>query len=177
MSIQACSLPENAILNKYNAGSKSAAVQAYTDCYTVRLKKSVVLSDFVLAFYTTPIFRLERVILKYLAAKPSTDHQAKLVANGLTDTFAAWHVEHRTGNQLLMCDFAERTRSWFMVTENTTNPGQTLLWFGSAVVSRENKKTGKQELSSGFNILLGFHKLYSRILLRSAKIRLEKLHK
>jgi len=85
-------------------------------------------------------------------------------------------VEQRTEKQLLMCDFRGRTRSWFMVTPITTSGHpKTLLQFGSAVVPRKNRKTGKLELGHRFNVLLGFHTLYSKVLLYSAKLRLEKL--
>ena len=156
--------------------SPSEGVEAYTDCYSVDINGSVVLSDFVFAFYTTPVFKLERVVLKYLAAKPSTDYQARQLADGCIDTFAAWNVEQRTEKQLLMCDFRGRTRSWFMVTPIiTSSHPKTLLQFGSAVVPRKNRKTGKLEFGGGFNVLLGFHKLYSKVLLHSAKLHLEKL--
>ena len=175
-SIEACPIPESALLNKYRNRSPSEDAEAYADCYSVGINGSVVLSDFVFAFYTTPVFRLERVILKYLVAKPSTDYQARQLADGSIDSFAAWNVEQRTEEQLLMCDFRGRTRSWFMVTPIvTTSHSRTLLRFGSAVVPRKNIKTGKLELGSGFSFLRGFHKLYSKALLYSAKMRLEKL--
>ena len=151
-------------------------MKAYADCFAVTIDRSVVLSDFVFGFYTTPVFKLERVILKYLAAKPSTDYQARQLADDHIDSFAAWKVEQRTEKQLLMCDFRGRTRSWFMVTSITTSGHpKTLLQFGSAVVPRKNRKTGKLELGNGFSFLLGFHRLYSKGLLHSAKLRLEKL--
>jgi hypothetical protein len=75
------------------------------------------------------------------------------------DTFAAWSVEAHTGNQLLMCDFQGRTRSWFMVSG-------TRLLFGSAVVP-------VTVTESRFRWLLGLHRLYSRALLRAARSRLQ----
>ena len=175
-SIKACPIPENALLNMYRDRSPSEGVGTYTDCYSVDINGSVVQSDFVFAFYTTPVFKLERIILKYVAAKPSTDYQARQLADGSIDSFAAWNVEHRTEKQLLMCDFRGRTRSWFMVTPiATSGHPKTLLPFGSAVVPMKNRKTGKLELGGEFNVLLRFHKLYSKVLLHSAKLRLEKL--
>ena len=174
-SIEACPIPEGALLNMYRNRAPAEGVEAHTDCFSVHINKSVELADFVFEFYTTPVFKLERVILKYLAARPSTDYQARQLADGCIDSFAAWNVEQRAEEQLLMCDFRGRTRSWFMVTPITTSDQpKTLLLFGSAVVPRKNRKTGKLELGDGFNILLGFHKLYSKILLHSAKMRLEK---
>ena len=77
------------------------------------------------------------------------------------DAFAAWRVEDRAEDQLLLCDLPGRTRSWLMAASEGT---RTLLYFGSAIVP----------LSPGYRALLGFHKLYSRVLLRAAKSRLER---
>ena len=48
----------------------------------------------------------------------------------------------------------------------------TRLYFGSAVVPRRSARAGKPSLGPLFSALLGFHKLYSRILLRAARSRL-----
>jgi hypothetical protein len=42
------------------------------------------------------------------------------------------------------------------------------------VVPRVSKVTGEQSMGAGFNALLGFHKLYSRSLLRAASKRVLK---
>lgn len=175
-SIQAYPIPDDALLGQYGRPSSSDEAETYTDCYGVEFDRSVALADFVLAFYTTPLFRVERAILKLLVARPSTDEQASALANGTIDRFAAWTVEQRTEDELLMCDFRGRTRSWFMV-EPISNAGRpkTLLRFGSAVVPGRNSTTGKSGLGWVFRLLLGFHKLYSRALLGSARRRLEKL--
>jgi len=128
---------------------------------------SVSHAQYVNAFYTTPLFKLERFILTWTVSKPSTDAQAKQLANGLTDKFAAWTVEARAENQLLMCDFANRTRSWFMIAPLEKS---TRLYFGSAVVPR----TGKSTLEFGYRSLIGFHKMYSVALLYAARARLKK---
>ena len=44
----------------------------------------------------------------------------------------------------------------------------TRLYFGSAVVPVVHEASGQRRMGFGFRALLGFHKLYSRILLRSA---------
>lgn len=168
-----CPLPGGALLNRYRVSARVGEAQAFTDCYSLEINRAVVLDDFVLSFYTTPLFKLERAILKFLVAKPSTDDEAKRLADGSLTSFAAWTVEDRTDNQLLMCDFQGRTRSWFMVEPiSTTDQPRTKLYFGSAVVPVRNSKTGITELGSGFRFLLGFHKLYSKLLLRSAKAHL-----
>ena len=157
-------LPDDALLGVY-----ARSEGCYTDCYAVGVSGEIDLVRYVSAFYTTPLFKLERAILKYAVSRPSTDDEARKIAAGATDRFAAWTMEQRSDDQLLMCDMAGRTRSWFMVEPDGDI---TQLYFGSAVVSVTNGKTGRKELGFVFLALLGFHKLYSRALLASAASRL-----
>ncbi|HTE41110.1 MAG TPA: hypothetical protein VK629_09775, partial [Steroidobacteraceae bacterium] len=99
---------------------------------------------------TTRLFKLERLILKWAVAKPSIDDQARQVAAGDRDDFAAWTVEQRADDQLLMCDLSNRTRSWFMVG---SIPGGTRLHFGSAVVPVRDPKSGRATLGGVFTAL------------------------
>ena len=88
-------------------------------------------------------------------------------------TFAAWHVEKRSENQLLLSDLYGRTRSWLMVAPVETEKGAgTRLYFGSAVIPVQNSRTGKSTLGLRFRALLGFHKIYSEVLLSAAKQKL-----
>jgi len=134
----------------------------------------VSLAQYVTAFYTTRVFKLERWILKIAVSRPSTDAQAKQLATGSIDAFAAWQVEARSENQLLMSDFHRRTRSWLMAVPMASAGGaRTRLYFGSAVVQVKNPGTGRFTPGFGFRALLGFHRLYSKVLLHAAKSRLE----
>ncbi|HEU5136577.1 MAG TPA: hypothetical protein VFU13_15615 [Steroidobacteraceae bacterium] len=154
-------LPAEALHAKY------AREGAYTDCFTTEVPGHVSHARFVEAFYTSRVFKLERWILKWAVAKPSTDAEARELAGGARDRFAAWTVEERASDQLLMCDYLGQTRSWLMVAR--CEPGgspATRLHFGSVVV---------RVRSFPFNVLLGFHKLYSRMLLSSARTRLAEL--
>ena len=168
-SVKPCPLPDNALLGRYRNNPAPELAGAYTDCYAMTVAGSVMLADFVYAFYTTWVFKLERLILKYLVSRPSTDGQARDLADGLSTVFAAWDVEDRSANQLLMCDLNQRTRSWFMVDRNEA---ETTLFFGSAVTPVKKHGQERYELGTGFDMLLGFHKLYSRVLLRAARARL-----
>ncbi len=175
--IDPCPLPERALLNRYCERTQPEAAGTYTDCYSVTVHTRVALPEFVFAFYTTPVFKLERVILKHLVSRPSTDTQARQLADGSIDAFAAWTVEDRTHDQLLMCDLHARTRSWFMLVPTTAGASPaTRLLFGSAVLPVRSGETGEQSLGRGYAMLLGFHKVYSKVLLHSARRRLEKLH-
>jgi hypothetical protein len=60
-----------------------------------------------------------------------------------------------------------------MVAEVGSAAGSgTRLYFGSAVVPVVDAKSGQPTLGFAFRALLGFHKLYSRVLLRAARARL-----
>jgi hypothetical protein len=162
--IQRQAPPDGALHESY------ASQGAYTDCYVTTIARAVNQEEFVAAFYTTWLFKLERWILSWSVQKPSTDAQARAIARGEIRGFAAWTEEARTADQLLMCDFLGHTRSWFHVRRET--PDTTGLYFGSVVTSRVNPKTGQREMGRGYRALLGFHKLYSRALLSAARRRL-----
>ena len=121
-------LPDTSLLSRYRL-----LQGAYTDCYAIEIAGRVSQAEFVEAFYTTWVFKLERTILKWAVAKPSTDAQAALLAQGGLDAFSAWTVEDRSQNQLLLCDLHGRTRSWLMAVPAESGNG-TQLNFGSAVV-------------------------------------------
>lgn len=168
-AIKPCPLPDAVFLKRYSRDG------AYTDCYATDVAGTISQAEYVAAFYTTPVFKLERLIIKYAVSRPSTDDQARQLAAGSLDSFAAWHVEARDADQLLLCDFQHRTRSWLMAAPLTGgSEPRTRLYFGSAVVPVKNAKTGQLSLGPVFKALLGFHRIYSRILLHSAKARLQK---
>ena len=158
--VQITTLPAGALLQAY------AGAGAYTDCFSVKLACSATLAEFMAAFYTTPVFKLERWLLMHLLRHPSTDEGALALAQGRVSKFSAWHVEAREADQAILA--AGRTRSWLMVASGSPQPGEvTTLFFGSAVTPRRRGGFGWQ-----FSALLGFHKLYSRILLGAAARRL-----
>jgi len=167
-TIRSCELPADALLNRY---TKSGA---YADCYFAEIAATVSHAQFVEAFYTTTVFKLERLILRLLVSFPSTDEEARQLAQGKRDSFAAWSVEARATNQLLLSDFRGRTKSWLMVEPLGAGAAGTRLYFGSAVVPVRSAGTGPAGLGFVFTALLGFHKLYSRILLRTAVSRLSR---
>lgn len=160
-----CAIPDGSLLSAYQRGG------SYADCYVTDVGGSVSHEQYVEAFYTTGLFKLERLILAALS-RPSSDQDARDLATGSRDSFAAWRVEGRSKNQLLLA--AGRTRSWLM-TAAIAGPGRagTRLYFGSAIVPVKNSGTGRDELGAGFRALLGFHKAYSRALLFAARSKLE----
>ncbi len=168
-SVEKCPIPPNTLLDRYSTQG------TYADCYSTEIPGQVVFPDFVFAFYTTTLFKLERLILKVAVSKPSTDHEARQLSDGTNETFAAWYVEGRTENEILMRDFEGRTRSWLMVAPmNTRRGARTRLYFGSAVVPVPNPKTGKLSLGFKYHARLRFHRVYSVLLLYSAKLRIRR---
>jgi hypothetical protein len=152
MPVHADTLPQHALLQRYTADPSN-----YTDCYVKDVADSVSLTEFITAFYTTPLFRAERFVLKVAVRRPSTDHDVIALAKGEVTKFAAWTVEDREDDQILLCDMSGHTRSWFMVQPIDTG---TRLYFGSAVTP-----------ATGIMVkaLMPLHKLYAQGLLGSAK--------
>ncbi len=166
-SIRRCALPPAALLSKYQREG------AYTDCYGTKVAHRVDLAEYVEAFYTTALFKFERLLIAWLLSKPSTDIQTRQLAAGTLHSFAAWNVEARSADQLLLSDFQGRTRSWLMVASSEIRGLEvTNLYFGSAAIPVAGARSGTRTLGLGFRLLLGFHKLYSRALLFAAKSRL-----
>ena len=64
-------VPVHSLLSSY------IGTGAYVDCYSVDVPTSVTLACFVEAFYTTPLFKLERLLLGLFISRPSTDVEAK----------------------------------------------------------------------------------------------------
>ncbi|MBT8099879.1 MAG: hypothetical protein KJO82_09020 [Gammaproteobacteria bacterium] len=143
----------------------------YTDCFSTNLPVESSLPKFVEAFYTTPLFKAERLILKWLFSLSSTDEQARQVARGERDAFAAWNVEDRSDDQLLLIDVRERTGSWFMCVPQHES---TVLYFGSVVFRTEETAAGRK-MRWTYKSMLGLHRLYSRALLSAARSRLLRL--
>ena len=156
-------LPDGALLQRYRAQGD------YTDCFAIDVPAQVAHEAYVEAFYTTAVFKLERLLLALLVSRPSRDAEARELACGRREQFAAWSVEARAPGQLLMCDVAGSTRSWLMAVpmpapaQGVPSGAGTRLYFGSAVV--------RSRQGGAFRALLGFHQLYSRILLRAAAAR------
>lgn len=170
--VRTCPLPEDALLRHHRTAG------AHVDCYATETPRTVSQAGYVEAFYTTPLFRSERLVLRWLASLPSTDVQARQLAAGASDTFAAWRVEARTSRQLLLRDVTGRTRSWLMTMpldggDDGEGCAGTRLYFGSAIVPVTDPRSSQPTLGFPYRWLLGAHAVYSRRLLRAARSRLE----
>jgi hypothetical protein len=169
-SVQPCEIPLNSSLRKYGDGVD------FADCYVTDVPGTVSQAAFIEAFYTSPLFKLERTMLGCLASRPATDADAHQLAVGLVSKFSAWRVEAQSSSELLLTDITGRTRSWLMALPIAVPESvpRTRLYFGSAVVPLPS--TGRQKARMGwlFHALLGFHRQYSRLLLRAASRRVQR---
>ncbi len=162
-------LPEESLLDSYRLAG------AYTDCYLAILPQRISQAEFVEAFYSSWLFKVERRILALILSKASSDEEATKLAKGETRDFSAWRVENRDDNQLLLCDCLGHTRSWLMcVSGGAAGSPVTYLYFGSAVLPRGGLPSGRKTFGPAFHLLGGFHRLYSRALLRQAASRLKR---
>lgn len=166
LSIEKCEVLLNSLVASF-------LEKGYADSYRTEVDGHISMEDYVYKFYTSPLFKLERFILKWLVRKPSTDTQAKELLEGNSNKFAAWTLEDRGEHELLMRDMADRTRSWFMVNHLGTkeNP-KTQLYFGTGISPSPKRKNRKSSIGFFFNALLPFHKVYSVLLLYFAKRQL-----
>ena len=169
-SVHKHQLPSESLLMRYCPGHRSSYKTGYCDCYTVTVGGIVEFEEYICQFYSTSIFKAERWILGFFANLPSNDHELKLLAAGTSNRFAAWSVEQRLPDQLLLCDASGRTRSWLMCTNvKENNINQTRLLFGSAILPVTDPHTRIRIYQILYITLLGFHKFYSRVLLSSAR--------
>lgn len=152
-------LPDSALLGRY------AEAGHYTDCFSASVTGQIPLERWVRSFYTTPLFRGERLILGAFGLG-STDAELDAVLEGRASRFAAWTVEDRRDDELLMCDVNGRTRSWFKVGPGADDGTQ--VWFGSAVLASD------RGLPPGYRLLLPLHRFYSRRLLAAGVRRLRR---
>ncbi|MEL6701969.1 MAG: hypothetical protein AAFO58_09875 [Pseudomonadota bacterium] len=131
----------------------------HVDAYRTDVPQNVALADYAEAFFSTPVFRLERSILGVFGAG-TDDGQVTALAQGHSDAMAAWVVEARSDRDLLLEAGGGVIRTWLGV--EPTQSGTTL-YFGSAVL---NGRGGKPTLAA--RVLMPFHHLYSRTLLALA---------
>jgi hypothetical protein len=146
MIARACAVPRDALLCAYvdRAGT-------YTDCFEVMLPGEAGLHDFIEAFYTTWLFRLERAVLSIALRRRVRDHEVTALANAQADSFAVWTVEGREPTQILLRDLSGGTRSLF----------------GSAVVGRAG-----QDFPVWLRATMPLHRFYAKCLLRLAERKL-----
>ena len=138
----------------------------YSDAFSATVPGAFALTDLLAAFYTAPLFRVERAILR-LAGHRSSQAQLDALLAGSGTRFAVWDVVQRRAGEILLRDATGATASWFQVV-----PGAqvTALRFGSIVYPVTGR--GGPRLPRAMRLLLGPHKSYSRALLSGAARRI-----
>ena len=139
----------------------------YADAFTARARPGIDLREFLAVFYRTLPIRAERQVLR-LAGHGSNDEDVTRLTNDDADRFAMWSVESRRADEILLSDLSGRTKSWLKVEPVE---GATQLWFGSILVPFQ-QKNGGFGIGGLATALIGPHRFYSRVLLRSAAKRL-----
>jgi len=156
VKVAPCPVPQDGLLQRYVGEGAT-----YTDCYEACVPGSVDLEQFVAAFYTTSLFRVERIVLRLALRKRIFDSDSAAMIAGETDTFAVWRVEARTDGQILLKDQSDLTRSWF--SASVAQDGRSVVRFGSAVIAAPGAS-----LPLAAKLSLPLHRIYSGALLRTA---------
>ncbi|MEO0487904.1 MAG: hypothetical protein AAF092_18555 [Pseudomonadota bacterium] len=152
MAVQRVPVPADALLAAYCGDGN------HVDAYQLSVSEPVALPDYIRAFFQTGIFRLERWILAVAAGASSSDYQIEDLAKGQGDRMAAWRVEARGDQEILLAVEGSPIRTWLGVV---SGPSPALL-FGSAVLAYKGR------VPFAARALMPFHAVYSRVLLASA---------
>ena len=140
----------------------------YIDCFAVDLPTHCSLEAFLKAFYTSWIFRLERLILRLALRVPTSSDDLSAMLSGASDKFAVWIIEERQADQMIAkaVGGSNRTRSWFRVLSR--DDGGTRLFFGSVLEPEPSLEGAPPRLGLMFRAGIGAHRLYARVLLAAA---------
>ncbi|MEP5155338.1 hypothetical protein [Planktotalea sp.] len=157
-------LPPHAFLDRF-----SSEAGAHTDCYVTEVPAHVDLERFIATFFDTWVFRLERKLLAIFARQSSGQEDVKALAHGASEKLAMWRLVERDENQILLRVGDGPIRSWLMRSDLQAG---TQLYFGSALLAVAKDKRGNPSVGFFANALMGFHRLYSRILLQAAARKL-----
>jgi hypothetical protein len=135
--------------------ARHRGAECYRDAFAVEVAGAVSLAGFVARFYGSRAFWPERMAL-HLIGRGANRADIAALAEGRSDTFAAWSVEAREDartdsaasaphrEQILLRDFQDRTCSWLAVEEGVApalsqhsgsaeGPAATRLWFGTGL--------------------------------------------
>src|SRR6187399_3075532 len=112
------------------------------------------------AFATARATRRRSKACDWPVGRGASPADARRLAAGESDRFAAWRVEARSERELLLQDWLGRTRSWLAV--EPLAGGGTRLCFGSGIIRREGRGLGARVERGLFRALLPGHAVYSR---------------
>lgn len=97
-----CEVPLNSLLRRYKDSV------GFADCYVTEVPGTVTQEAYIVAFYTSALFKVERTVIKYAVARPSTDDDVRRLATGRADGFSAWRIEGQSESELLLADVTGR---------------------------------------------------------------------
>jgi len=153
-------IPDDALIGAYQNKPKTRI-----DCYRIFINEPVNLEEFIGRFYRGHLFRIERFLIGKIVGHPSSEAQLADLLSGTSTTFSAWTQSARNENQLIMCDYQDRTCSWFMIEPQDSG---TNLYFGT-ILKLTNYFNRLEWLSKPiFTLCLPAHGIYSRLLLGAA---------
>lgn len=160
--ITALPLPPDSLLARHMIAGD------YGDCFVAEVAGTVTLQRFIAAFYSSGTFTPERVFLG-LIGRGADAWDIAALAEGHSTRFAAWTVEAREGDEILLRDFMGETRSWLKVEPHPDGTATRLL-FGSGVgrSKGDGKSKGSPIGRAIFAALTPLHRLYARALLAGA---------
>lgn len=167
--IEKVAVPDNCLMTVYRDMPGCEA-----DNFQATFPGPVTLDAYIAAFFDTPLFRLERLILRLFAGRATTRADVVALANGQANSFAMWHVVERSDTEIMLAVERSRIRSWLAIVPPEKPGDPTILRFGSAIVPKSVSASGKGQIGFLFRALTGFHNLYSRLLLRAAISALSK---
>jgi len=91
-SITQGAVPDDALLKTYPGGAHPERWRQLGDCFAISVDRVISLAEFVFAFYTSPEFRFERVILALSPARhprtPKRDRSRRVLPVRLP--FGVW---------------------------------------------------------------------------------------
>lgn len=165
--ITAPPLPDDSLLARHRGP------ECYRDAFRVEVPGDVSLAELITVFFGSGAFLPERTALRLIGRGAGRAEIAEL-ADGRAKRFAAWELEAREENELLMHDFLDKTCCWLAVSPGGEAPdlagglprpgaGRTYLWFGTGVRDFEGPIISR---------LREAHRWYARWLLAGAARRL-----
>ncbi len=142
------------------------------DAFRGYLEFPVTLEALITAFFGSPIFTLERLLLKSIGQANTSRSDITGLAAGTQEKFAAWKVEDRNESEVILKVGSSPIRSWLMARPD--GDGKTAIYFGSAVLPQTTNRNSKPQVGSSFRFFMGVHNFYSCLLLKSTIKNLQK---
>ncbi|KAK9711516.1 hypothetical protein K7432_007776 [Basidiobolus ranarum] len=173
--------------------------QIYRDCFSIRVPKSqlslptspadqeALLVKYVGAFYTSPVFKLERFLINLFSksspeTQPETDQDILSKEFQLGDTVASnsYTVTTRDPNQMELKFSLQKGvidgSSWLAIEEPQAHEGAYTFWFGTAIYPADKELPDFDSRFKSNNMEVRFHKIYSRVLIDMAVKKLVSMY-